>query len=251
MKHIFFAAVGISAAIFAGSAGVAGAADMPLKAPPVAAPAWSWTGCYVGLNAGWSQEKTSGYNATPTTTLGVVGTVYPGTTERGAIGGFQAGCNYQVQQQWVVGLEGDWDAMGHSGSAVVINPAINPAAAATTEELWDATVRGRLGFIPAPKTLLYVTGGAAWMKISSTQIITTAPSASNNNQADTRLGWTIGGGLEYAVTNNVLLRAEYLYVKIPSYNTFTNGPFFGGPPVPLSVSLTQNIGRVGISYKFW
>jgi outer membrane immunogenic protein len=150
----------------------------------------------------------------------------------------------------VIGLEGDWDIMGHQGTALTANAAMNPLDTSGIKDLWTATVRGRLGMVFPDKNLLYVTGGAAWMKIESEQFVGPAAATTFNSQTDTRLGWTIGAGIEHAYTKNVLLRLEYLYVNIPSYTTFTTGPFLGGPVVPLNVSLTQNIVRAGLSYKF-
>lgn len=229
------------------------AADMVVKAPPPppAPGGYSWTGCYLGANLGWSHEKTTGLNSIPATTIGgapFTGVAYPGTTEKGALGGAQIGCNYQFQNRWVVGIEGDWDAINHQGQAFTTAPGLNPADVGGTQELWESTLRGRLGFAASDKTLLYVTGGAAWMRVASFQFVNGFQPTTWNEQTDTQLGWTVGAGLEYAVTNNVVLRAEYLYVNIPGYNTFT-GATVAGPPAPLRTSLTENIIRGGISFK--
>jgi outer membrane immunogenic protein len=251
-RNMSLSVVGVSCVLLASLVGSASAADMPLKAPPP--PVWSWTGCYVGGNIGFSWEGTTGYSTTPTTTFAgtptaVTGLAYPATSAQGAIGGVQVGCNYQVQQ-WVLGIEGDWDPMGHQGTAATTNILQqNPADTSVTKELWTATLRGRLGIV-ADRNLLYVTGGAAWMKVESVQFVATGATTTLNSQTDTRLGWTIGGGIERAYTNNILFRLEYLYVKIPSYTTFTSGPFLGGPVVPLTTSLAENIVRAGVSYKF-
>jgi outer membrane immunogenic protein len=109
------------------------------------------------------------------------------------------------------------------------------------------------------KWLLFVAGGAAWMKIDSAEFFspfpnTVGPLASANLQSDYRSGWTIGGGLEYALPYNWSIRTEYLYVKIPSYTTFTpgigNGIILAGAPTNLSHSLDNNIVRFGLGYKF-
>jgi len=73
------------------------------------------------------------------------------------------------------------------------------------------------------------------MNVTSAQFVTGFVATTYNSQTDTAVGWTVGGGVEYALTNNCLLRAEYLFVQIPTYRT----------------SLNENIVRFGVSYKFW
>jgi len=234
------------------------AADMPLKAPPP--PAFSWTGCYVGGNAGYAWGQTSGFNGTPTTVffgtaVPETGPVYRGSSPNGGALGFQDGCNYQVGQ-WVLGVEADFDGLlnekGQGGpSPAIVNP-INPNSVGKTTELFQSTYRARLGFTGwNNRVLVYVTGGGALMNVTSTQFITGHVAGSLNSQNDTPFGWTVGAGLEYAVTNQWLLRAEYLFVQIPTYTTFLGGAFLADPPVPLRISLNQSIARVGLSYKWW
>jgi opacity protein-like surface antigen len=71
-----------------------------------------------------------------------------------------------------------------------------------------------------------------------------------NQQTDNIWGWAVGGGVDYALTDYFILRAEYLFEQFPRYTSFTSGPFFAGPPVPLTTSISNNIFRVGMSYKF-
>ena len=110
----------------------------------------------------------------------------------------------------------------------------------SAKERWYATARGRLGYA-VDKWLFFVSGGAAWMKIDSAEFclnnptVTAAgaaltpagscqgPLATAVLQSDRRTGWTIGGGVEYALPYNWSIRSEYLYIKIPSYTTFTPG----------------------------
>jgi outer membrane immunogenic protein len=116
-----------------------------------------------------------------------------------------------------------------------------------------ATARGRLGYA-VDKWLFYVTGGAAWVKIDSAEWNITVPGPTANLQSDTRTGWTVGVGLDYALSYGWSLRSEYLYVQIPSYTTFTpgsqpNNPGFSFPTNLSTGRLTNNIWRAGITYK--
>jgi outer membrane immunogenic protein len=111
--------------------------------------------------------------------------------------------------------------------------------------------------------MFYVTGGAAWMKIDSAEFALSIPGAGTAQcgplacsvlQSDRRSGWTIGGGVEYALPYNWSIRSEYLYIRIPSYTTFTpgvgNGLVLAGMPTNLNVDLYNHVFRTGLTYKF-
>jgi outer membrane immunogenic protein len=256
------------------------AADMGVVRRPVAyVAATNWTGCYVGGDVGYMVGRDSGYSTTAATTFGIPGGVVtlPGAqvgqlsqpfNTSGVAGGFYGGCNYQFGV-WVIGAEGDWTVNNNEGQAFLVNgpstvvlpggiPAA-PGAYFSTKENWVTTARARLGYA-VDKWLLYVTGGAAWARIVSQNGFTPiGPLAglavtANDQQSDTRSGWTIGGGLEYMLPYNWSIRAEYLYVKIPSYTTFNpgtgNGPLLQGNPVNLQHDLSNNIVRFGLAYTF-
>jgi outer membrane immunogenic protein len=255
MKKSLFAIAAIAA--LTGSQALA--ADMALKALPPA-PAFTWTGCYFGGHAGYGWGHTTGFDATPTTTffgtgIPVTGPVYGSTTASGLIFGAQDGCNYQVNPWLVVGLEGDFDPMlGMSASASAVNAAVNPFAVGTTTENYQATLRARLGITGfGNRAFFYATGGAAYLNASRQQSIVIAGitlAGTQNEQTDNVWGWAVGGGVDYAFTDYFILRAEYLFEEFPRYTTFTSGPFLAGPPVPLTTSITNNIFRFGMSYKF-
>jgi len=259
--------------------GSAVAADMPLKAPPPPVPVYTWTGCYVGLSGGESFGHANGFEATGATrtpvaptalgTLGAIGSVSDSFNLSGAIGGAFVGCNYQTGA-FVFGAEGDFSFTNKEGQAfnLAVPTAFTPAGLLTPgtdvfslKERWLSTARVRLGFTPWDRTLLYVTGGVAWAKIDSAQWQTGLPPTTrfgtvSDLQSDTRVGWTVGAGLEYALGYGWTIRSEYLYVDFGSYTTFTNVPAAGpfdnpnGPFTNLSVKLHNNIFRFGMAYKF-
>jgi outer membrane immunogenic protein len=269
MNKLIAGSVALAAASF-GTAALA--ADMPLKAPPPVV-VYNWTGCYLGLSIGTNYGRSSGYETTAATqrpnsptTLGLVGAVGPVTDSlglSGMIGGAYGGCNYQVGAV-VFGVEGDWSVTNkedqafnvsinapNAGVGLVVPPA---TAIYSLKERWLGTARLRVGYAVTEKWLWYVTGGAAWAKLDSSQWLVANPVGTTALQSDWRGGWTVGVGTEYAVGYGWSIRSEFLYVDFGRYTTFTNvqPPFVSGfgPLTNLSVNLHDYIWRVGMSYKF-
>jgi outer membrane immunogenic protein len=226
MRRLVVALLATSAFTFA-----AQAADMAVKAPVKAPPVqmYNWTGCYIGGNVGgiWGRSNVN----IP---------AYPANfniNTSSIVGGGQVGCNYQVEQ-FVFGVEGDWDGMNLKGDALT---------GATLSERysvkwnWEASARGRLGYaVAGTPWLLYATGGATWAHLSNANFIpgpvtTTALSGTHN-------GWTLGGGVEYQLTPNWIAGIEYRYsaYQTKRYN------YLG----PVDVNLKTNAVMGRISYLF-
>jgi len=230
-----------------GFSGSAFAADLP-PAPPVKAPAvyvppvvpvYNWAGVYVGINGGWgwgSAKYTipvqSGF---PT---GVSNTF----SDNGGVVGGTLGVNFQTGG-FVFGAEGDWDYSAiNTGTSATI---CQVSGTCQTGNNWLATLRGRAGYA-ADRVLFYGTAGGAFANVQTVfNGITTTRS---------QAGWTAGAGLEWAFADNWTARVEYLYVNIGSGNfTCSSGPctaFTGGTPITGSVSLTENLVRAGVDFKF-
>jgi outer membrane immunogenic protein len=140
-----------------GFAQAASAADMPVKAPMhVAAPAtFSWTGCYVGANAGygWGRNRNNFNDAIrsdPTEggePLPAEFASFDHNTSGGVAGG-QIGCNYQFQQNWVVGVEGEFAWSGIKGSLTNPEDVADPGQYSRfeTKNLWNGDLALRLGY---------------------------------------------------------------------------------------------------------
>jgi len=242
------------------------AADMALKAPPPPPPpAFSWTGCYIGGNAGgaWGNSNVSlsetGAFLNPLSRNPPADVAYsdalgsPGIRMSGFTGGGQFGCNYQAGS-FVFGIEGDGEYTGLSGSAAATGtlPVAGLAASATTSVSSHSlfTVRPRAGFA-VDRTLFYVTGGYAAGNVSYSESMSQAAGVSTGGTvSSTQSGWTIGGGIEYAMTNNWTIKGEYLYVNLGSVGfagfniirpTFTTAN---------SATFKEDIVRLGLNYKF-
>jgi outer membrane immunogenic protein len=211
MKRIFLTAAAI---LFAAPAF---AADLPRAAEPVApayiAPvAFDWTGFYVGANIGYGFKGDFDDNAD----LGI-------DDANGFTGGVQAGYNYQFNPL-VVGIEGEIDYSGISDRFEDVRGDLN----------WRGSVTPRLGFA-IDRFLPYVKGGLAF---GSVEVDT------GDKDDNVLWGWTAGVGAEYAVTNNVSVRAEYNYTDLTtdSFTTAEAGTFDAG--------YKGSDVKVGVNYKF-
>ena len=238
MFRMFAAALVASTA-----AGTALAADLPsrkMAPPPVYAPPpmFTWSGFYVGLQAGvlWDQIQgaNNGANAWWLSSLFPVAAtnVWWGynngaSTKTGFAGGGNIGYNYQVGN-FVVGAEGDLEGTSVWGSGL------------------RASIRGRLGFA-ADRVLFYGTGGVAFMTRSGSNTYGAWGYNWGGNTNSSRTGWTVGAGLEYAFTPNVSTGLEYRYTQF-SGNTGNTGFFgyqFGG-----NTKINENALRLNVKYHF-
>ena len=189
----------------------------PVRAAPpapiiAAVPVFTWTGFYVGVNAGY------GWNANDSITVG--GVTFDLDDEGGFVGGAQAGYNYQIGS-FVVGLEGDIqyadfggdDRFDFDGDGI-LDDDFNTSD-------WFGTVRARAG-VAFDRALIYATGGFAF--------------------ADNATGWTVGGGLEYAFTNNLSAKIEGLYVNLDQDDNF--------PGLDLDNDAEFGVVRAGLNFRF-
>lgn len=243
MKSIFFAA----AALVALSSSAALAADAvattePAPAPLPVASTYNWSGGYVGVQAGYAWGDSTGGDYTKTAGLvDVLGAVDP----HGSIGGLHGGYNYQFTNNIVLGAEGDINFADIRGS---VNPLHNgsgvgiPGNSASGEMDWNGSVRVRAGYA-IDRFLPYVTGGVAFGRYKFTPTYAgTGPLPGSKTQT----GWTIGAGLEYALSDHLTTRIEYRYTDfgsakydIPGFSTFET-----------RVKLKTNDVRIGLTYKF-
>jgi outer membrane immunogenic protein len=200
-------------AIIAG-VGAAGAADISVYSPPppeaVYSPtsAYNWNGSYVGAQLGYGWGKAANAGST--------------WDANGLTGGVFAGYNFVPSTNFVVGVEGDINASGMSGTLGGIKVS-NP---------WDATLRARAGFA-VDRFLVYGTGGLAvgGVKVES----------GGSSDSATKVGWTLGGGVEAAITNTVTARLEYRHTDLGS-DTYSTAPG--------KVGFTSNQVLLGVGMKF-
>lgn len=217
-------------------------ARIPIKAPAaVAAPAFSWTGFYVGghVGYGWGGHDTE--------------LLEEDHKSKGVLGGFQAGYNYQTGNV-VLGLEADWSFSGIKSSDRVLF-ALGQASSITDIQHkvdWLATFRGRLGY-SVGGVLPYITGGLAYGQIESSAVAVLSgfgipPDGTyTGSDRNRHLGWVVGGGLEFAFSSNWSGRIEYLHADLGK-ESYTALPALD--PVARSHDITVDIVRVGLNYRF-
>jgi outer membrane immunogenic protein len=211
MKRLLVAAVGLLSFGLASASVPATAADLgPSRMMPVKAPAllpFNWGGWYAGLNLGGGFGDVSG-----------------------VIFGGQLGYNWQ-SANWVFGVETDIQYSGQDDTFFV-----GPTSVGQDLD-WFGTFRGRLGYAVWDRWLPYITGGLAY---GGRTIRVGGLSAD-----DTAIGWTIGVGVDYAITPNWSARLEYLHVSLES----TSAVF---PAVGLvdAGRLDNDIIRGAVNYRF-
>jgi outer membrane immunogenic protein len=243
MPHIATALLSTTA-LFVGLAQSASAADMRVPYRPPAPPPpvyFSWTSCYIGghLGGGWGEKTVS----VPTLAPGVSVT---GDTS-GFLGGGQVGCNLQFGSNWVIGIEGDGSGSDIRGDITQTVLGITGTAHAQTD--WIASATGRLGWA-WDRWLLYAKGGAAWAGDKYSAFI---PVFNEQLEAsETRTGWTVGGGIEWAFWSNWSVKAEYDYYDFGTRTITLTGTFAGAPIQVPGVNVRQRIsvGKFGINYRF-
>ena len=269
MRVSIFQAIAASALAVLTAASAASAADLaarPYTKAPVMAPVYDWTGFYIGGNVGYSWGRSSDTSTLTNGAGTVLFTTGAGANMDGVIGGGQIGYNWQVQN-WVWGLEADIQGSDQKGRrdylcptgvctppfgviAVFPGPAVPVALDQKLE--WFGTVRGRVGVLATPQVLFYATGGLAYGEVNTSAVI--GAGAFGFNAHDTRVGYTVGAGVEGAIGGNWTAKLEYLYMDLgrTSGTFLTTIPALGGGVLSYNYSsrITDNIVRVGLNYKF-
>lgn len=266
----------MSAIAFGAMVATASAADMPARAPAVApapyvAPLFTWTGFYVGVNAGAAWHGNDSCPGLYNYTSGVLGTRYNAfapacnSDNTAFTGGFQAGFNWQMGAV-VFGLEGDVNWISNDnkrGFANYVGPlgigtAYTYSLDGNPQSNFLGGIRGRLGWA-FDRAMLYIAGGAAFRNSGSDEVIYAynssgvqvaafAPNSSRDN-----VGWSLGGGVEWAFTNNVSLKLEYLHSQFNNGDNIylsSNTGYTGYAFVRDSRRDSIDVARIGINYRF-
>ncbi len=243
MKRMLFAGV---LSLFAATP-TAWAADLPAAPPPqapaayvpVVPPVYNWSGIYIGINGGYafgnSDWNSSGVFTPATGNFNVNGGLVGGTV----------GINFQSGPV-VYGLEadGDWtDIQGSTSNGACVTP-----ATCQTSNDWLATFRGRVGYA-FDRVLVYGTAGGAVGDVKATITVPGFPSASTDS---TQFGWTAGGGVEFALTENITAKAEYLFVDLSNGSLSCAAGACNGNATAINVPVQfdASIVRAGLNFKF-
>jgi outer membrane immunogenic protein len=219
------------ATVFALCAAPALAADMPVKAQ-AAAPAMPydpWTGCYVGGNVGWGWSHIKFFDHS--------GNPEGGHTADGWVGGGQVGCDYRAANNWVVGIQGMWDAADVKGSNFSTR---FPANDLTSKTHSFSTVTGQLGYLLNPTTEFYGKAGIGWVHDNFACI---TGSCAVSFASGSKYGLDLGVGVAWALARNWSAFIEYDRLWV-DHNT-VHFPGFGE-------QIHQNLDKVlvGFNYRF-
>jgi outer membrane immunogenic protein len=214
------------------------AADLPYaKAPVVATPVYDWSGYYVGVFGGGGLGNHNYNNANGFAGFANFTVNYAST---GAVGGGEAGYNWQTGN-YLFGVEADGFWSGIKG-----NDASQQLGVIDQSNLrWGGTLRAR-GGVTVDRLLLFFTGGWAFGDILHTSTAAGLPVDQFTNHQS---GLTAGGGIAYAITNNVIGKIEYRYYDLGRYNRAGN-PLTPNGQLPYTVDNTYSVVTLGVDFKF-
>ncbi len=272
MKKLFIAA--IAATLIAAPAI---AADIEVGTPPYYRPPppppplmFTWTGCYLGGHLGGAFTHNQFTGPLVVTPFGVTTTVVDISDinfgSNGFLVGGQAGCNYQLPWRWVIGIEGDasWGNIRGgklltASTTLADTTKVNVNGNLSLKADFIATATARLGYAVGflGHGLIYGKGGAAWVGNRDDfdgQIATTVSSLPtvitplNFSATETRVGWTVGVGVEWAVLRYWSVKGEYDFLDFGRHTVTFTDPVLGGA----SINVRQQISEVkfGINYRF-
>ncbi|HEY2248673.1 MAG TPA: outer membrane protein [Bradyrhizobium sp.] len=264
----------LASAMLLGGIGSASAADMAVKARPMApVPVWNWTGFYIGGNVGgvWNDTRddvfpTGCFLFNPACGGGPPNNPLRSDSVRlngsGFTGGGQAGYNWQ-NGRFVGGFEADINYNGINDGSFISRPVAAPLVGtfihAETDKLqWFGTVRGRAGFTVTPSFLVYATGGLAFGQVKSASAVafTATTDVYAGTLDDTRFGWTVGGGGEWMIAPKWSIKAEYLFIDLGTAGytqvciTAVCTAFAPPPTYHTDLRVREHVARVGLNYHF-
>jgi outer membrane immunogenic protein len=249
MKLKYVGGIAIAATLFSSAAF---AADVVV---PEVIPVFSWTGAYVGVNLGFGGDKVNhSFNVRENDEGWYdVGNGSLDFRTSGFLGGVQAGYNWQTDG-WVLGVETDFQGANIKGETsfnidMMGNAPIN--ATISTKLDWYGTLRARAGVLGTERFLVYATGGLAYGR-TKTSIDADIPDLNLNfheSRSKTKAGWTIGAGAEYAITDHLTFKTEYLYTDLGNSNVFDDN-IDDFTRVSVDRKFKFHTVRAGLNYKF-
>jgi outer membrane immunogenic protein len=226
-------------------ADTASAADLPVKANPVAPPLYNWTGCYLGGNVGGGWTRIDSSRASQDT-IGPSFALYGSESDSGVVGGGQAGCDFQTTNV-VFGIQGTFDFGNISGSHALTS---FPAMSETNSLKGIYTATGRVGYLWTPSFLGYVKVGVSWMQ-NKNQVL--QPNGALAESSSFILpGMVAGVGAEWMFTPywSVFVDYSYMWLEDTSGQHFTSVAGLAPPGEVLNVRQSAQTVLLGVNYKF-
>ena len=225
----------------------------PVVDPPnqASAPVFNpWMGWYAGGNVGgsWGRAQSDFSISGFATTVTASNSVRPD----GVIGGGQLGYNWQLDPNWLIGVETDIQASGERASDTRFDT-VDFEGVTTNYETkieWFGTLRGRVGYVFDRRTLLYATGGLAYGRVSISGTSSTVPIIRTTafSNADVNPGWTVGGGIEgVAWDPRWTWKVEYLFVDLGALDAVVAA---GLTTTHVTTKFTDYVARAGLNFHF-
>ena len=249
--------------VVAGASFIALAAVNPAFAAPPAI--YNWTGFYVGGNVGYSFGKADTNLSDPSFTEFGSGFGLPGSFPAmlhpdGVIGGGQFGYNWQNGPA-IFGFETDFQGSDEKASAIFSTPySCDVEGTCTLSQTrdarinWFGTVRGRIGWLISPMTMMYGTAGLAYGKVSVSGTVLDDPfntgAGFTFSDSKVKAGLAVGGGIEGAVTgiSGLTVKVEYLYIDLGTLSGSGLNPITGNI-YTWDARFSDHIARIGFNYK--
>lgn len=261
--------------------------DLPRhKATPrLVEPPTRWTGFYLGATTGvvWGANNNIYYANGPIGPgfdpgVALLGSGNLGESNAGFIGGGTAGYNLQLSPRALVGVEADLQGvLGGSGASNTVGtrPSYatpggvlfgNFAASQTLDYL--GTARLRMGYVLRPSLLVFATGGLAYggtNLVANTQVLSVGPTGNvatlgggSTSSAQTRAGFSVGGGFEWMFLPGLSAKAEYLFYDLgshglaaPQYSvSLPAGPALADVTTAFHARANGQLVRAGLNYHF-
>ncbi|MBI5131224.1 MAG: outer membrane beta-barrel protein [Rhodopseudomonas palustris] len=240
------------------AAGAAHAADLPVKAAPLPPPVlWTWTGFYVGAHVGGGSGTTKFDDPFGASIYG------DSVRTPKALAGLQAGYNWQAPgSNIVLGVEADASVVDSNGTQTCLAfSGYFLSANCRVRQDFTGSLTGRVGLAVGNggHTLLYAKGGAAFLSDRKDITINPLGDPRVTSLNETRLGWTVGGGVEHAITPAWSVKLEYDYADFGRPTIGVPSSFIqAAPPLPLyfttaatttRVSQDIHLFKLGLNYR--
>jgi opacity protein-like surface antigen len=225
--------------------------------------AWTWTGYYLGINAGygWGNASADAF-FNDSTIVGATSATSSSYKLQGTVFGVQTGYNFALGS-WLWGIEADAQLSGQQDTPIFACPGTicnlaGPVLAAFDQNQrlqWFGTLRGRFGAVVTTAAVVFVTGGAAVAGLRTAGDVfgfdpTGAPATNPFSNITVNAGWTVGGGVEARLVGNWTGKIEYLYMDFSSVTTGVNNQLNMTLTAAFNSRITDQIMRAGINYKF-
>ncbi len=223
-----------------GSALMAGGDIEPVEDEPVVVE--SWSGFHLGLQFGgvWNGVDVDYRNAT----VGYGFYTTPNMNADGMVGGIYGGYNWLLGNDWLVGVDAEWNYSNADATAVIQN---DPTWHSVVEQNWDAALQVRIGKI-VEEYLFYATAGVAWGDFDLKAVDSLSGMTIDEAGGYRMTGWTVGAGMEKELDDNIYARLQYRYTDYGDdiERVYDNPPSY----VDGKLEGTSHMLTLGVSYRF-